>query len=79
MMISNLFLTIVELFFDAKQLCSTAGGAGFGALDGLRGVAVGEWRPRWGLLAGNEGVEGGNGSKAVIPEWVAETNLAAKE
>ena len=74
MMISNLFLTIVELFFDAKQLYSTASGAGFGALDGLRGVAVGEW-----ILAGSEGVEGGNGSKAVIPEWVAETNLAAKE
>ena len=56
-----------------------AGGESFGALDSLRGYAVGEWRPRWGLLAGSEIVEGGNGSKAVIPEWVAETNLAAKE
>ncbi|MFC2042704.1 hypothetical protein ACFLUA_00945 [Chloroflexota bacterium] len=48
-----------------------AGGTGFGDLDDLGEVAVGEVRPCWVLLASSEGVKGCNGNTAVIPEWVA--------
>jgi len=51
----------------------------FWDLDGLRGIAVGEFKPCWVLLVSNESVNGRNGNTAVIPEWVAKTNLALND